>query len=79
MILFNKIIVLIFLLTFTYGSTRSSLKLELPEKCELSPLDLVFVVDMSGSIGKTNYYQSMESLSKMINESLEVGQSVSVR
>uniref|UniRef100_A0A0K0EY13 VWFA domain-containing protein n=1 Tax=Strongyloides venezuelensis TaxID=75913 RepID=A0A0K0EY13_STRVS len=75
MIIFSKIIVLIFLLTFTYGSTGSPLKL--PEKCELSPLDLVFVVDMSGSIGRTNYYQSMESLSKMINKSLEVGQSVS--
>uniref|UniRef100_A0A0K0E4G1 C-type lectin domain-containing protein n=2 Tax=Strongyloides stercoralis TaxID=6248 RepID=A0A0K0E4G1_STRER len=48
-----------------------------PTNCTLSSLDIVFVVDESGSIGQTNYFQAMHSLSVMVNDSLKIGQSVS--
>uniref|UniRef100_A0A0N5C974 VWFA domain-containing protein n=1 Tax=Strongyloides papillosus TaxID=174720 RepID=A0A0N5C974_STREA len=77
MIPFNTFIVFIFSLTFPYGLVKQSLSLSVSKKCELSPLDLVFVVDMSGSIGYSNFYQSLLSLSRMVNESLQIGESVS--
>uniref|UniRef100_A0A0N4ZBI4 VWFA domain-containing protein n=1 Tax=Parastrongyloides trichosuri TaxID=131310 RepID=A0A0N4ZBI4_PARTI len=43
--------------------------------CKLEALDLVFVMDQSGSIGLANYQTALNELGKLVNDSLVVGKS----
>ncbi|CEF60400.1 C-type lectin domain and von Willebrand factor, type A domain and C-type lectin-like domain and C-type lectin fold domain-containing protein [Strongyloides ratti] len=77
MLLLLKILSLIFFFKVSSVFTQNVKTTPSTSKCTLTSLDLVFVIDESGSIGKTNYEKSMNSIANMVNNSLTIGQSVS--